>query len=93
MITENITKMQNKTQADKLTILKTKITAVYFIGNQRILTYGSIDLLTASIELIRLQKRDNAIITMLIIDNENFAETTSWDIEDYRKYVIKEAEN
>jgi len=79
-----------RTQKQNIEILKGRVTAVYFRGNKRVMTYGNIDRLTAVLELERKQNSEMAgpsPITMLIFE-EGFLPATevSWDLEDYNKY-------
>jgi len=78
--------METKTQKQKLEALKKEITAIYFNGNKRISTYGGINYLEATLELIRLQERDKTAITMIVVDELPTLEL-SWELKDYKKYV------
>lgn len=78
--------METKTQKQKLLALKNEITAIYFSGSKRIMTYGGVNYLDATLELIRLQERDKTAITMIVVDELPTLET-SWKLEDYTKYI------
>lgn len=78
--------METKTQKQKLEALKKEITAIYFDGNNRLLTYGGVNYLQATLQLIEFQKRDKTAITMIVVD-ELPVEEHSWKLEDYKKYL------
>ena len=76
-----------KTQKQKLEALKTELTAIYFKGSQRILTYGGVNYLDATIKLMDFQRYENTPITMIVIEGELPVGETSNDIQDYQKYL------
>lgn len=80
--------MSKLSQAKIIDLNREKFDAVYFLDGQRILTYGSINKMTALEEQMKFQKRHKSPITMILIpEGVKPVLEHSRDIDDYYKYL------
>jgi len=86
-----------RSQKENIKILKGKVTAIYFRGEERIMTYGNIDRLTAVLELEKFQTggvfNEPSAITMIVLDDKDFDRCgVSRDLKDYQKLLKRKEE-